>query len=293
MRIAMLNRGRETYPGGDVIALDATMEALRRRGHEVVETGWDLDKIKAGEFDLCHIFHCNFSWSWGNYEAVRTSLLPYVLTPIYYPGLLAGISTAQMNELLSQAKYILPFSRTEQAEILRDWPITGNSKFEAIPNGTDLSFHAEGLDGRDGVLCVVARAGDKNVDIVGGICEQLGISFKCVLGVAHKDLPAIYRKYKVFVNASGSERMSLTIGEALCSGCRVIATTENRGNEHYEGLVRFTPLGDGYRDILKGLIRGAVLMPDTEWDWRPNYAARKLTWDRVAEDLESVYRSVR
>ncbi len=293
MRIAMLNRGRETYPGGDCVALDATMEALHRRGHEVVETGWDVDRIKAGKFDLCHIFHCNFSWSWGNYEAVRASLLPYVLTPIYYPDLLAGISTAQMNELLSQAAYILPFSRAEQREIQTDWPITGISKFEVIPNGTDVSFHSSGLGGRDGVLCVVARAGDKNVDIVGGICEQLGISFHCATGVEHKDLPAMYRKYKVFVNASGSERMSLTISEALCSGCRVLATAANRGNEYYEGLVTFSIVGDLARENLKGLIRGANLMPDTEWDWRPNYAARKLTWDRVAEDLDSVYRSVR
>jgi glycosyltransferase involved in cell wall biosynthesis len=134
--------------------------------------------------------------------------------------------------------------------------------------------------------------GDKNMSIVAGICDELGIVCDTVTGVPHKELPAIYAKHKVFVNASGSERMSLTIGEALCAGCRVLATTENRGNEHYPGLVTFNPTGDLSRAALKGLIRGAIFMPHDEWIWRPNDAARKLTWDSVAKQLEQVYLKV-
>lgn len=275
-----------------MIALDATMQALRQRGIECEETGWDVDRIQAGKFDLCHIMHTNFSWSWGNFQAVMRAGKRFVLTPIYYPDLLAGISRSQITELLSQAAYILPFSRREMDEIKMDWPVTGISRFEIVPNGTDLFFHSFDTADRHGVLCVAARMGDKNMSMVAGICDELGYPITLTTGIEHKDLPAIYRKHKIFVNASGSERMSLTIGEALCAGCRVLATTENRGNEHYPGLVRFTPMGNGYRDVLKILIKGAVLMPDDQWDWRPNEAARGLTWDGVAEKLERVYRRV-
>jgi glycosyltransferase involved in cell wall biosynthesis len=271
------------------------MDALRQRGHDCIETGWDYDRILLGNFDLCHIFHTNFSWSWGNFQAVMRAGKPFVLTPIYYPDLLAGITRSQLTELLSQAAYILPFSRREMDEIKTDWPVTGISRFEVIPNGTDSSFHADQFsnsENRHGVLCVAARMGDKNMSIVAGICDELGIACTLITGVAHKELPPIYARHKVFVNASGSERMSLTIGEALCAGCRVLATTENRGNEHYPGLVKFSPVGDLSRAALKGLIRGAALMPGDDWDWRPNEAARRLTWDQVAKDLDSVYRSV-
>lgn len=295
MRIAFLNRGRDVYPGGDVIALDATMNALRKRGVECIETGWDVDRLRGESFDLAHIFHCNFSWSWGNFEAVALKAkLPYVLTPIYYPGLLAGISRSQITELLTTAKYILPFSRLEQDEIRADWFPTRNSKWEIIPNGTGLEFHysklEEPLVGRHGVLCVAARHGDKNVDLVAGLCAELGFEFRCATDIEHSKLPAIYKRYRVFVNASGSERMSLTVGEALCAGCRVLSSQGNRGNEHYPGLVTFQTMGEGHRRTLKTLIKEAYMRAD--WDWRPNEAARKLTWDAVAVDLESVYKVV-
>ena len=57
MRICFLNRGRDAYPGGDAIALDATMAALRMRGHHCEETGWNRDAMRAGKFDLAHIQH--------------------------------------------------------------------------------------------------------------------------------------------------------------------------------------------------------------------------------------------
>ncbi len=118
LRICFLNRGRETMPGGDCIGLDATMDALRKRGHTCVETGWDRDAMRSGRFDLAHIQHCNFSWSWGNYEAVRDVGLPYVLVPVYYPGpLLSGITTDQLQQIVWNAKRVIPFSQYESTEI--------------------------------------------------------------------------------------------------------------------------------------------------------------------------------
>lgn len=299
MRVAFLNRGREAGPGGDAIALDATMDALRKRGHYCEETGWDRVRMKTGFFDLAHIFHCNFSWSWGNYQAVRDVGLRYVLTPIYYPGpLLCGISRSQMHEIVNNASMVLPFSNCERA--LYDWSGVFHSsatatdiyrRFRSIPNGTDSMF--DGQDGRDhmvalDVLAVSARGDtDKNIDLVRRVCARLERSLTVATGLSRADLADAYRHHRLFVNASGSERMSLTIGEALCAGCRVLATNQNWGNEHYPGLVTFPPKDEGR---LESLIKSAL--SSEHWDYGPNAAARSITWDWVAGQLEEVYAEV-
>ncbi len=278
-----------------MIALDATMEALRGRGIECVETGWDADAIQSGNFDLCHMFHCNFDWSFGNYQAIRKAGKKYVLTPIYYPGpLLCGITRNQMHEIVNNAAMVLPFSAKERS--LYDWTHTFDSgvqateqwkKWHPIPNGTDREFHYYPA-GSDGVLVVSARGdSDKGIPILRRICESIDIPLTVATSLTRDELRQVLWRRKVFVNASSSERMSLTIGEALCAGCRVLATQENWGNEWYPSLITFDP-----KDELKleHLIRWALDSPD--WDYRPNAAARCLTWDWVAGKLEEVYREV-
>ena len=287
MRIAFLNRGRDAFPGGDAVALDATMDALRTRGHHVEETGWDRGRLAMGQFDLAHIMHVNFSWSWGNYEAVRDVGLPYVLTPIYYPGpLLSGITKEQLKEIVNNAKAVLPFSQHEARELsfaTGTWPPT----WRAIPNATAPEFHWTFQPmRRPAVMAVSARGdSDKNIPVLRRICQQASIPLTVASGVSRSDLALMYAEHMVFVNASESERMSLTIGEALCAGCRVLATDQNWGNSHYPGLVTFDPKDEPH---LEHLIKWALSSPD--WDYRPNSAARCLTWGWVAEKLEGVYR---
>jgi hypothetical protein len=297
MRIAFLNRGREAFPGGDCVALDATMEALRRRGHVADEIGWVAEKLV--DYDICHMIHCNFSWSFGNYEAIQKAKRPYVLTPVYYPGpLLSGITRNQMHEIVNNAAMVLPFSNKECS--LYDWNHVFDSgkqatdlhkKWRPIPNGTDEMFDAR--DGREhmstlDVITVSARGeSDKNVSMVRKICERLNRSFTLATGLSRPELADIYKHHRVFVNASGSERMSLTIGEALCSGCRVLATQENWGNEFYNGLVTFDPADETRLELL---IKWALT--SEHWDYRPNAAARCITWDWVAQKLEEVYGEV-
>lgn len=283
MRIAYLNRGR-SHEGGDLVALDATMAALGRLGVECVETGWDVERIKAGEFDLCHLFHCNFDWCWGNYEAVQAASKPYVLTPVYYPGpLLSGITQQQLRRIVEDASCVLPFSDREANEIASEITTEFND-YRIIPNGTDPMFHnTSDAMKREGVLCVAARDDvHKNVAQVRDICESLRLPFTYVTGIPHDQLPPIYAAHRLFVNASASERMSLTTGEALCAGCRVVASHGNRGNEHYPELV--------VDNIHKDLIARSYHLPD--WNHYPNAAARKLTWDAVAEKLLKVYEEV-
>ena len=290
MRIAFLNRGR-VHPGGDLVALDETMAALRKRGHTCVETGWDRAALKAGGFDLAHIYHCNFDWSWGNYEAVRDVGLKYVLTPIYYPQLWSGISRDQLGLQLSRAEYILPFSNREIDQMRAESMWTERWHYAVIPNGTSPKFHDLNhttLTTHPSVLCVSARGlEDKGIPMVRRICERLGVDFFPACEVLPDQLRKWYDRSLVFVNASTSERMSLTTGEALCAGCRVLDTNQNWGGEHYPGLVRFDPTDEGQ---LERLIRWALVSP--HWDYRPNEFARTLTWDYHAECLERVYKEV-
>jgi len=287
LKIAFLNRGRESMPGGDCIALDATMAALRRKGVHAEETGWDVARMKAGEFDLAHMCHVNFSWCWGNYEAIREVRIdfPYVLQPIFYNGLLSGITIKQLREMIRSARHIIPFSTVERDEIREVQSVeTIPPPYTIIPNGTDEAFHCT-IDPmkRVGVLCVSARGTeDKGIPKVKAICEKLRIPFTAISGIPHDQLPPIYKAHRLFVNASDSERMSLTVGEALCAGCRVVSNHGNRGSSHYRNLV--------VDYIQEDLIARSYNLPD--WDYTPNHDARMLTWDSVAERLIKVYEEV-
>jgi hypothetical protein len=149
-------------------------------------------------------------------------------------------------------------------------------------------FHCAPSGVRSGIIAVSARGdSDKNIPLLRKICESDSLNLQVATDWSRQKLANDLRYYKVFVNASGSERMSLTIGEALCAGCRVLATNQNWGNSHYPGLVTFDPKDEIH---LEHMIRFALTSPD--WDYRPNAAARCLTWDFVAEKLEGVYREV-
>jgi glycosyltransferase involved in cell wall biosynthesis len=125
----------------------------------------------------------------------------------------------------------------------------------------------------------------KNEDKIEEACHALGIPFTLIFAYDHAEMPEQYRKYKVFISASTTERMSLVVGEALCAGCRVLATTANRGNEWYPGLATIDP--NGTPEHFEERI-GKTYHADS-WDWSPNTAARHLTWDGVTQKLIGIY----
>jgi glycosyltransferase involved in cell wall biosynthesis len=282
--VAFINRDRSTHPGGDLVQLDATMEALCKRGIECVETGSTAESIRG--FDIAHLFHCNFNWSYTAYKAILDSGVPYVLTPIYYPGpMLVGITQEDCFSIVSGAKRVLPFSLTELDYLERELPYS-LGEVTIIPNGTALEFHSTLYEGREFVVAGVSARGatDKGMDIVRRICQVENVTFVLLTGLDRRELTDKLKYSKVFVNASSSERMSLSIGEALCAGCRVLATDRNWGNEWYSRIKTFDP---GDEAELRRLVRWALETP--KWEYGPNDMARALTWDRTAESLERVY----
>jgi glycosyltransferase involved in cell wall biosynthesis len=88
----------------------------------------------------------------------------------------------------------------------------------------------------------------------------------------------------VFVHSSPDDRMSLTVGEALCSGCRVISSDRDRGNEWFPGLKSCDPEDE---DALFQWI--GMAWRSEQWDWRPNERAREMTWEAAARQWLRVY----
>ena len=279
MRVAFLNRPRNSW-GGDLAAIDYTCAELAKLGVETV-----YDPARLDLFDLIHIVHVNFNWSRENFRRAREAEKSYVVTPTFYPGNY-GMSESEIREVINGSSAVMPFSEGELIDIVRC--VGGVKETRIIPNGTDQIFHACTDDHAVGVCTAAARDYRKGTERVEAACQSIGLPFTYLTGLPPEQMAQEYRKHRVFVSMSESERMSLVIGEALCSGCRVIATTENRGNEWYPGLVRLSPAAPIGR--LAQVIREAYDAP--VWDWRPNEAARKITWDSVAVQIKAVYERV-
>lgn len=281
MRVAFLNRDPKLWAGGDLIEIENRMAALSKMG-----IACDYGPTKLYNYDLAHVFHCNFGWSYENYARVRAEGIPYVSTPLYYPDV-NDLSKQDIAWCLKGAGMVTPFSSCEAQELANSLGIS--LTMEIIPNGTSKEFHAENGVNRSGVCTAVARADcQKNSGLIEEACRLAKLPYKALYGIPRDKMPGEYRRYKVFVSASESERMSLVIGEALCAGCRVLATTKNRGNEWYPGIQTIDPTMPV--EDLAARIREAYVSED--WDWQPNETARLLTWDRIARRVESVYREV-
>ena len=294
MRLAILNRERSAYPGGDLNTIDDLTAALKEFDVEctLMQGWWKPKELKA--FDLVHVRHCNFSWSQYNFDGARESGVPYVVTPMFYPRLDLGMDADDIRAALEGAVAVLPQSWREWDEIQE---LCGGRNrvearyVEAIPNGTDPRFHAPNANGgtsRRGVLCVTARAGDKNVRLVEDACMRLGLPYKVCSSIPHAMMPLVYKQFRVFVNASDSERMSRTVGEALVAGCRVLAPKGNRGNEWYgKGLHMVDPADPaGMQEAIDYAYRAP------SWDYAPNERARGLTWRATARRMSEVLKEV-
>jgi|SRR5580765_1397347 len=283
MKVCFLNRNPTTHPGGDLIMLECLMTALQRLGVECTNLYGEWSPESLHQFDVIHIQHCNLTWSKDNWWKTLASHRPYVVLPIFYPTDALGMNYGEMRSMFENSSAVVPLSFAEAREITQ---LTGYSgPFHAIPHGTEERFHCghHPADKREFVMCANAR-GDKGEGIVARVCQRLGLPFKYVKGIPHSQLHYVYRQAKVFVHSSPDDRMSLTVGEALCSDCRVISSSRDRGNEWFPSIVECDPEDESE---LESAIYSAWHYP--EWSWRPNESARTITWDRAARQWLRVY----
>ena len=281
MRVAILNHP-PAERGGDQVALDYLIPALKREGPEVEHVWGSGLAEKLSGFDLAHIFHINCCHCGHNFEAAKMAGIPYVVTPIFYPELLEMPRNGQAG-WIAGARAVMPVSNAEREEVIKE--LGTEFRCVVIPNGTDPKFHAEPSDDRVGV-CAEDWNGTKFTDTIKLACEALGIPFTRLYGTPHEQMPYILRTFRVYSSASRSDRMSLSVGEALCAGCRVLSSSANRGNEWYFGLETIDPLSPHH--VWMDRIADAYHSP--KWDCAPNEAARKLTWGGTAKKTAEVYR---
>lgn len=271
--------------GGDQILVGYLIRELRKLGVEIEHIYGGGLAGKLAHFDLAHIVHINCSACRTNFRAVGEAKVPYVVTPMFFPEVV-DVPREEQARWLEGARCVMPFSNAENAEIR-----TGTGalySWRVIPSGTDPRFHAEPSDDRVGV-CASDWNGTKFTGTIKCACDELGIPFTRFMGqIPDHELPGEYRKYRIFATATTSDRMSLAVGEALCSGCRVISSEANRGNEWYPNLATINPKFPHV--VWKERIAGAYRAKD--WDYTPNHAARQLTWERTARETAEVYRSV-
>lgn len=277
MRIAVTNRDRDAFPGGDTVQIDALIKAINKI--EGFYTDWPLGfKPDFSSYDLVHAYHLNFEWCHIMYNTIWEQNKPYIITSIFYPVDNLGSNFEKIKEYVDKSIFTVVQSRWEGYELL-DLTHCNPNKILVIPNGVSEEFISNSLDNRESVITVAIRDGDKNTEIVEKACKELNIPYKAIFDKPYRNMPDIYKSAKVFVNASGSERMSLTTHEALAANCRVISTRWNRGNEWFPELVLCDALND--YENLKEKIKEAYF--SETWNYEPNEAARKLTWDETAK----------
>lgn len=282
MKVAFLNRNPNTHPGGDLIMLQCLMDALEGLGVECENIYGEWGPERLHEFDVIHLQHCNLTWSKENWWKTLSSRRPYVVSPIFYPTDQLGMSFPDIRSMFENASAVCPLSFKEAREITQ---LTGFSgPFHVIPHGTEARFqwHQPMIE-RDYVMCANAR-GQKGEGLVEKVCQKLALPLKYVTGVPHQKLHMVYRQAKVFVHSSPDDRMSLTVGEALCSGCRVISSDRDRGNEWFPGLKACNPESE---QELEAYV--AMAWRSEQWDWRPNEQARRMRWRDAAEKWLKVY----
>jgi hypothetical protein len=281
MKLAILNRDPNTHPGGDVLSARELAAALRTLDVEadVFETpGWTPADL--APYDWVYVKHVNFGWSWFNLTQTWAAGKPYVLQPMFYPRLDLGMDKQQITAALDGAAVVHVNSNREYDVIGATVGMPDGVKLLVAPNGTSENFHQQFAWRDREVVGTVSPRGysDKNVGMVADHNPD-ELRFLCAVEWEYSRMPTFYRQCRVFVNASPSERCSRTIAEALCGGCRVLATKHNWGNEWYgDGLVTFDPEED-----FSELIREAYYSDD--WDYTPNEKAREWTWKRVARLL--------
>lgn len=258
------------------------MAALEKLGVHCTNIYGEWSPESLHQYDLVVIQHSNFTWSKDNWWKTLASRRPYVVLPIFYPTGALGMSYSEMRTMFENASAVVPLSFVEAREIAT---LTGYAgPFHVIPHGTEerFSWHQPMIE-RQFVMCANAR-GDKGESLVEKVCQRLRLPFRYVTGVPHEKLHLVYRQAKVFVHSSPDDRMSLTVGEALCSGCRVISSSRDRGNEWFPYIKTWDPDDESglYEDI-----HDAWNSP--EWNWQPNEAARMMTWERAALAWKRVY----
>ena len=304
MRVLFQNRPKHLWQGGDYVQLEATAEALRKKGVEVEISDQMIyvPALKYRNFDLIHTW--NFSMPWTPYQMGLAFMYkkPNVCSMIYHnrSDFVSWRDQQDMAERMDEAVFI----NEGEVQRFRDKLFIPDSKVSIIPNGIDEFWFSKvkvKKDLRPFVLSVGRIETHKGQLGVAKACKELGIKYLMVgdakdnlylklceeAGAIHEgnkdraELIKLYAASGCLVLNSKAEIQPLTIMEAGAQAKNIVVA---------KGCLWKVPNAnwvdcDNISQLKEAILKALSDKPNTELrDWLKQY-----TWDKVADEYLKIY----
>ena len=233
MRVAMINRPKTSWIGGDYIQMEKTADELRKLGVEVkiFETPIPMPVKIIDDYDIVHLWNFTMEWTKIGVWMANGHKKKIVCSMIYHD--VSTISNELQQIMADNIHRLIFLCPKEKDRANRHISLKANYSY--IPNGIDkwwlepVKYKTE-----DYVLTVGRVDGTKGQLRVAEECKRLGLKYKIVgeginkdylkkcqkLGAEHlgvltgDELKEVYAKCRVFALLSDTEIQPLTVMEA-------------------------------------------------------------------------------
>jgi glycosyltransferase involved in cell wall biosynthesis len=362
----MINRANvyELF-GGDTVQMDKTRRALEKLGVNVTIRLADNLQGGDWDYDIAHLFNIQTAEeSWFACQKVKEHGLPLVLSTIYWDPLPEWFSKAPQGKrlwrvvrralgyrpsywlyaswqrcrysrsnfwqtqrrLLRSADVLLPNSRAEASQLVRDFSLAPQSPvMRVIPNAIDRELYdpkpepSPSFQSRLGVSDFVLQVGrvspEKNsLELIEALwdvavslifvgrpspydpgyvasCHERGAQrgdVHFVEWVEHDALPAIYAAALVHALPSWRETPGLASLEAAAAGCKIVSTSVGSAHEYLGDDAWYCHPAD--RGSIRKAVMAALHAPCSEK--LRHRVLRDYTWDVAAAATLESYRAV-
>jgi len=307
MRVLLQNRPAELWTGGDQIQLEQIQKALVKKGIGADYNGQPVisPAFLMSQYDIVHLF--NFSMLWTKYQlwVGKKWKKPVVCSMIYHESD-AFIPYDQQQIMLDSLDAAL-FLAPGEVERVRRHLIIPDEKIFFVPNGIDpFWFNPVTVDEgvmQSGFILTVGRIEPSKGQLaVAKACIKLNVPYICIGDVVDnsyralldglgaiilprmgpEDLIKFYASCGVFCLASRAEVMPLSAMEAGAQGAPIVLT-DHCEYKDIPGVhwVEFENVDKIVEKLRLALLGGKNLQ------WREQL--RSMTWDKVADQLITIY----
>jgi len=314
--------------GGFSIQIRSTHDALIEQGVDVSYLAWWKDRPKP---DIIHYFGPCPAWylRFAREQGIKTVVTQLHTSLGSRPGWLHSLQGAAIGAVkwvippvagrLGWDAYDLPDAfvavTTYEAGLIRDVFRSKATRFFVVPNGADeIFFRSETSPREDWFVAAAAIAEHKRMAELAAAATLAGIRLK-MLGKPYSErdpyfarflsevqgsggkvewcgevksrvgLADYYHRARGFILPSTRESLSLSAVEAAASGCRLFLTDLPWARSAFGGSAEYLPNSSNPVILAEGIMQ---LLKDKQPEVRPEV----WSWNKVADRLHEVYRSV-
>lgn len=244
MKVLMMNRPRESWVGGDMVQMDATMRELAARGHEVKFSDV-CDPALFRWADIVHLWNASMDWTFFQWAEAHGCGCKVVCSTIYH-DIDRFLSFKSQQRMLNGLDAIICLCDGEVDRIKIRHNIDAD-KVHIIPNGIEEFFFADSGGAPLDFALTVGRIEEfKGQRYVAEVCRDMRYQYICIgdgdkeevellksLGAVvipslpREDLVQYYARCFAYVLASQNEIFPLTVLEALAQRKKIILTEES------------------------------------------------------------------